>query len=309
MEGVNTFSAWLLAARPKTLVAAALPVCCALTLAVGDLGDGGALLVPAAVLCLLFAVILQVGANYINDYFDYLNGIDGEERSGPRRACAMGWITPRAMRLGIAATVAAACLCGLPLVVYGGMEMLLIGALCVIFCFLYTTHLSYMGLGDLLVLVFFGVVPVCVVYYIQLHSVSCEAVLLSIGSGLLVDTLLLVNNCRDYATDRRCGKNTLVVRIGREGGCRLYLLAGVVGSVIVCTVMASLLWSCSLRLPGVVVAAALAIALVARYAGVYRSMSSAPEGSAMERELTTTSANMLLTLVVTVAFGVVGYLI
>lgn len=307
--GINSARAWLLAARPKTLVAALLPVDGGLALAVGDLGDGRSFLVVAALLCVLFAVVLQVAANYINDYFDYLNGIDDEQRTGPRRACAMGWITPQAMRIGIGVTVATACLCGLPLVVYGGMEMLFVGALCVVFCFLYTTHLSYKGLGDLLVLLFFGVVPVCVVYYIQLHAVTGSALLLAIGCGLVVDTLLLVNNCRDYAADGRHGKNTLVVRIGRLNGCRLYLAAGVVGSAIIGYVTAGLFADTMARLTAAAIAAAVVAVLVARYVMVYRSMTHAPNDMVMECELTATSINMLVALVLMVAGGVARYVL
>lgn len=307
--GINSAKAWLLAARPKTLPAALLPVGCGLMLAVRDLGADDVFLLLPAVLCILFAVILQIAANYINDYFDYLNGIDGEHRTGPGRACAQGWITPWAMRMGIGVTVVLACLCGLPLVIYGGMEMLLIGGLCVAFCFLYTTHLSYMGLGDLLVLVFFGIVPVCVVYYIQLHTVTFQSVVLSIGCGFVVDTLLLVNNCRDCATDRAGGKNTLVVRLGRTNGCRLYLAAGIVGSLIVAANLAGMFSAGVEHIAACAVAACLAVLLVVRYSLVYRTMISAAEGDEMESSLGTTSANMLLMLVAVVLYGIARYVL
>ena len=105
--------------------------------------------------------------------------------------------------------------------------MILVGLLCLIFCFLYTTHLSYMGLGDVLVIVFFGIVPVCITYYVQLHTCTWQVFLASLACGLVIDTLLLVNNYRDREQDRQVGKNTLVVRLGDEASRWLYLGVGV----------------------------------------------------------------------------------
>ena len=103
----------------------------------------------------------------------------------------------------------------------------LIGVLCVVFCFLYTTHFSYLGLGDLLVLVFFGLVPVCISYYLQLHTVTWQVFLASLACGLVIDALLIVNNFRDRDTDREAGKKTIIVRLGGEAGLQLYLGVGV----------------------------------------------------------------------------------
>lgn len=231
METIRTDSpkAWILAARPKTLSGAAVPVIMALSLAWADCrAMGVAFQWLPAVLCLLFAFIMQVDANFINDYFDFRKGTDDETRLGPRRACAQGWVRIGSMRRAIAVTTAVACLVGLPLVVFGGWIMILVGVLCVVFCFLYTTHLSYLGLGDVLVLVFFGIVPVCITYFLQLHSVTAEVFVVSIACGLVIDTLLIVNNYRDRDTDRRAGKNTLVLRIGQRATEHLYLALGVV---------------------------------------------------------------------------------
>ena len=194
---LNSAKAWLLAARPKTLSGAAVPVVIALALAWADASAARPFQWIPAVLCLLFAFIMQIDANFVNDYFDFMKGTDDETRLGPRRACASGWVTASAMRRAMALTTILGCCLGLPLVFYGGWEMLLVGALCVLFCFLYTTHLSYMGLGDLLVLVFFGIVPVCVTYYIQQHSLTCEVFIASLACGFVIDTLLLINNYRD----------------------------------------------------------------------------------------------------------------
>ena len=226
----DSVKAWLLAARPKTLAGAAVPVMIGASLAYVDVAqyEHGAFRWLAAVLCFLFAFIMQVDANFINDFFDFTNGADDSEtRLGPRRACAQGWVKLDSMKRAIALTTCLACLVGLPLVWYGGLEMILIGLLCLVFCFLYTTHLSYMGLGDVLVLVFFGVVPVCISYYIQLHTCTWQVFLASLACGLVIDGLLIVNNFRDRDNDRAVGKNTLVVRIGGKASLALYLGVGV----------------------------------------------------------------------------------
>lgn len=128
-----------------------------------------------AILCLLFAWVMQIDSNFVNDYFDCKKGADDETRLGPRRACSQGWITMKAMKIGIAITTLIACIIGLPLVFYGGIEMVLVGITCVAFCFLYTTSLSYLGLGDVLVLMFFGIVPVAVlIMYVCRNLSNCQ---------------------------------------------------------------------------------------------------------------------------------------
>ena len=232
----NSPKAWLLAARPKTLTGCAVPVMIGLALAYTDnqaLYDGSAFSWTAAVLCLLFSFAMQIDANFINDFFDYARGNDdASTRLGPLRACTQGWVSIEAMKHAIASTTVLACLVGLPLVYYGGLEMLLVGAVCVVFCFLYTTHLSYLGLGDVLVLVFFGIVPVCITYYVQLHTCTWQVFLASIACGLVIDGLLLVNNFRDRDNDRAVGKMTLVVKVGEKASLMLYLGVGVVAYLI-----------------------------------------------------------------------------
>ncbi|KIP61393.1 1,4-dihydroxy-2-naphthoate prenyltransferase [Prevotella pectinovora] len=233
---VNSLKAWILAARPKTLTGATVPVMIGIACAVAMYGWCGIRVVPA-VLCMLFALIMQVDANFINDYFDFMKGTDDEQRLGPKRACAQGWITASAMRSGLFVTTLLACIVGLPLVYYSGWEMIMVGLACIVFCFLYTISFSYIGLGDLLVLVFFGIVPVCMTYWLTapptaLTSIPFAVVLMSIACGLIIDTLLVVNNYRDIENDRRAGKLTLIVRIGERGGLVLYLMLGLVGTIL-----------------------------------------------------------------------------
>lgn len=231
----NSLEAWILASRPKTLTGAAVPVMIGVALAFVDSREypQGTFSILAATLCFLFAFVMQIDANLINDFFDYAKGTDDiEKRLGPRRACAQGWVSVDMMKRAIALTTCAACLIGLPLIFFGGMEMILIGIICVFFCFLYTTHLSYIGLGDALVIVFFGIIPVCISYYVQLHTCTIEVFMTSIACGLVIDSLLIINNYRDRDNDREAGKNTIVVRFGERFGLYAYLATGIAACLI-----------------------------------------------------------------------------
>ena len=237
---VNSLNAWILAARPKTLTGASVPIMIGIAFAFTNV-DWQHFQVLPTILCILFAFIMQIDANFINDYFDYLKGNDDSEtRLGPRRACSEGWITLPAMRKGLVVTTLLACLVGLPLIYYGGWEMIIIGLICVAFCFLYTTILSYLGLGDLLVLIFFGIVPVCLTYYVilpkSIQAVTWQVFTASVACGLIIDTLLVVNNYRDRDNDKQANKNTLIVRIGEKKAEQLYLWLGILGVLLMAIV-------------------------------------------------------------------------
>lgn len=231
----NSPLAWLLAARPKTLTGAIIPVLLGSALAFSD----GQFKTAPALLCALFACSMQIVANFINDLFDFLKGADREDRLGPQRACAEGWITPRAMRRGIGLTLLLSCLAGLGVLFsvrgqlpYGGWELVALGAACILFAFLYTTKLSYLGWGDVLVLVFFGFVPVGGTYYVQAYTLNADVAFLSLVSGLAIDCLLMVNNYRDREQDAVSGKRTLVVRYGKRSGEYLYLALGIAATLL-----------------------------------------------------------------------------
>ena len=230
----NGLKAWFLAARPKTLTGAAAPVIMGGALAFQYVGHLNCL---PFLLCLLFAFVMQIDSNLINDYFDFRKGTDREDRLGPERACAQGWVTPKAMRVAIVLTTSLACVLGLPLIFWGGYKLILVGALCVLFCFLYSTCLSYRGYGDLLVLVFFGIVPVCMTFFVLAECVTWQVFMASVACGLAIDCLLMVNNYRDRNQDEISGKRTLVVRFGRKFGLRMYLwlglLAFALGSLVI----------------------------------------------------------------------------
>ncbi|NDV65644.1 1,4-dihydroxy-2-naphthoate polyprenyltransferase [Bacteroides sp. 224] len=227
----NSAKAWLLAARPKTLTGALLPVMIGSALAYMD----GTFQWLPALICAVFAGLMQIAANFINDLFDFLKGSDREDRLGPERACAQGWISPGAMKIGIAITVIIACLTGSTLLIYGGWQLIIVGIVCVLFAFLYTTGpypLSYNGWGDLLVILFFGFVPVGGTYYVQALNITPGVMVASLICGLIVDTLLVVNNYRDREADRKSGKRTIIVRFGEPFGRYLYLFLGIAASLL-----------------------------------------------------------------------------
>lgn len=231
----NSIHAWMLAARPKTLTGAFIPVLTGTSLALAD-----EVFTPLpALLCLLFACGMQVAANFINDLYDYLKGTDREDRLGPERACAQGWITPEAMKKGIGLAVLLSCLAGGGLLYtcrgqlpYDGWELIGLGVLCVLFAFLYTTILSYHGWGDLLVLVFFGFIPVGGTYYVQAYEITTDVIVASLVCGLVIDTLLVVNNYRDREQDALSGKRTLIVRLGEPFGRYAYLGLGIAATLL-----------------------------------------------------------------------------
>lgn len=222
----NSIKAWILAARPKTLAAAATPVFLGCSLAYTD---GYFQWIPA-LLCFLFAFSMQIDANFINDYYDYLKGSDREDRIGPERACAQGWITLSAMKKGMLFTTLLSCLWGILLLRYCGLEMIPVGLLCVLFAFLYTAGpypLAYHGWGDVLVIVFFGFVPVGCTYYTMAHGWTWNVTIACAACGLVSDLLLMLNNYRDREQDKISGKRTLIVRFGEPAGRWAYLLLGI----------------------------------------------------------------------------------
>lgn len=232
MVKTNSVKAWLLATRPKTLSAAAVPVMIGTAFAWRNTSEQFNWI--PAILCLLFAWIMQIDSNIVNDYFDFKKGNDDETRLGPKRACSEGWITSDAMVWGILITTLLGCMTGIPLILYGGLEMVMVGIACVVFCFLYTTLFSYHGLGDILVLLFFGIIPVCCTYYVcmPLHQQipTGEVIASSIACGLAIDALLIVNNYRDIDNDRSNGKITLAVRLGESKTRRLYESIGYIAA-------------------------------------------------------------------------------
>jgi len=163
------------------------------------------------------AVLIQIGTNLVNDYADYETGADGPDRLGPRRATAQGWLSAGAVRRGAAIALGAAACVGVYIVSIGGWPMLIVGILSLISAVAYTAGpwpLAYLGLGDLFVFVFFGLVAVGGTYYLEASSLSPGALLGGAAIGTIGTAILVVNNLRDRVTDAQVGKRTLAVRLG-----------------------------------------------------------------------------------------------
>jgi 1,4-dihydroxy-2-naphthoate octaprenyltransferase len=206
---------WIEAARPKTLPAAVIPVMVATALAAAHHASDYA----KAAICLLFALLVQIGTNFANDYFDYVQGADTPARVGPRRAVAAGLIAPRAMLGATGLVLGLAFAVGLLLVHEGGWILLPIGLISILCALAYTGGpfpLGYNGLGDIFVFIFFGLVAVETTYYVQTGGRSPEVTSCAAAIGLLAANILVANNYRDAETDALAGKKTLVVRFGRK---------------------------------------------------------------------------------------------
>jgi 1,4-dihydroxy-2-naphthoate octaprenyltransferase len=203
-----------MAARPRTLPAAVAPVLVGTALAATD-GTFHPLRFMAAMLGALF---IQVGTNLSNDYSDARRGADTDDRLGPVRVTAGGLVPPRQVLVATAVAFGLAVLVGIYLVVTAGWQLLLVGAASILAGVLYTggpRPYGYEGLGDIFVFLFFGVVAVSGSYFAQTSRMEWEALVLSVPVGLLAAALLMVNNTRDLETDRRAGKRTVAVRLGR----------------------------------------------------------------------------------------------
>jgi 1,4-dihydroxy-2-naphthoate octaprenyltransferase len=243
----STPQIWFLAARPRTLPAAVAPVIAGSALAWHD----GRFAPLAAVICLVFALLIQIGTNFANDYFDFVKGADTAERVGPRRAVAAGLVAPDTMRRVMVLTFAAAFVVGLFLLKFGGWPLLVIGVASIVCGIAYTGGpypLGYNGLGDVFVFIFFGLVAVCATYFVQAGRVSAEAFVVAVGIGALATNILLVNNYRDVETDQKAGKRTLVVRLGR-GFARIQFAASLVLALAVPGMLLSLGFSRWVLLP------------------------------------------------------------
>ncbi len=206
---------WIDASRPKTLWAAIAPVIMGTALAAAD----DAFYLPAAAIALFGAILIQIGTNLANDYFDFLKGADAGTRFGPTRATQAGQVKPRQMRNAFVLVFSLAVVLGIYLVSRGGWPVVAIGLSSIFFGILYTATpyaLAYLGIADLFVLIFFGPVAVGGTYYVQALTITPRVLLAGLAPGFISMAILVVNNLRDIETDRLAGKKTLAVRLGRR---------------------------------------------------------------------------------------------
>ncbi|HEY1715552.1 MAG TPA: 1,4-dihydroxy-2-naphthoate polyprenyltransferase [Solirubrobacteraceae bacterium] len=212
---MSGFRIWLMAARPRTLPAAVAPVLVGTALA-GFFHVFHPLRFVAA---LLGALFIQVGTNLSNDYSDARRGADAEDRLGPVRVTAGGLVPPRQVLIATYVSFGLAVLFGIYLIAVAGWELLIVGAASILAGVGYTggpKPYGYEGLGEVFVFLFFGVVAVAGSYFVQVTSLDWEAFALAVPVGLLAAAILVVNNVRDVDSDRRAGKRTLAVKLGRE---------------------------------------------------------------------------------------------
>jgi 1,4-dihydroxy-2-naphthoate octaprenyltransferase len=214
---------WFMAARIRTLPAAVAPVLVGTSLAI----ERGIFRPGAFVAALLGSILIQIGTNLANDYSDARRGADAEDRVGPVRVTAGGLVPPRQVLIATYATFGLAVLCGLYLVVVAGIELLVVGVASIAAGVLYTggpKPYGYEGLGEVFVFLFFGIAAVTGSTFAQLESWPWQAFVLAVAVGLLAAAILVVNNVRDLDSDKRAGKRTLAVRLGRERGRAIYAL-------------------------------------------------------------------------------------
>jgi 1,4-dihydroxy-2-naphthoate octaprenyltransferase len=204
-------NAWVLAARPKTLSAAVVPVLAGAALVRTPLKWG------LLACTLVGAVFIQIATNYINDALDFKKGADTGERLGPTRATAAGLLSANAVMMGAYLCFGVAAACGVPLIIHAGWPLLAIGLTSIAAAYAYTGGpypLAYHGLGEIFVIVFFGIVAVGGTYFVQTLGWTTDITIAGFGVGCLATVLLVINNLRDVASDRVSNKRTTVVRFG-----------------------------------------------------------------------------------------------
>jgi 1,4-dihydroxy-2-naphthoate octaprenyltransferase len=207
---------WVLAIRPKTLPASISPVLVGTAVAISDKCFRG---LPAFA-ALIGSLLLQIGVNLANDYFDFMKRVDTLDRTGPIRVTQSGLIPPERMKAAMIITFALVCLVGVYLTLIGGWPILLAGMASILAALAYSGGpypLGSYGLGDLMVFLFFGIVGVCGTYYVQALQVNQLTVFVAVPVGFLITAILVVNNLRDMMTDRKAGKHTLAVILGQRG--------------------------------------------------------------------------------------------
>lgn len=209
------WNAWMMAIRPRTLPAAAAGIVMGAALTWRD----GNFRIDAVLVCLLTALLLQIGSNLANDVFDFERGTDTAKRLGPTRVTQAGLLTPKQVKTGMIVVFGLAILLGLYLVWLGGWIIIILGVVAIASAIAYTGGpfpIGYHGLGDIFVFIFFGVVSVTGTYFIQAGTITPVVWLMTIPPGLIVTAILVVNNLRDIDNDRKAGKYTLAVRFGEK---------------------------------------------------------------------------------------------
>ena len=222
---------WIIASRPKTLIAAIAPVILGSSLAFQE--DSFNLLLFTVIL--ITAILIQIGTNLVNDLFDYINGADNEDRLGPDRALQKGLLSKSQIESAIFFIFTIAVVLGFYLALIGGWPIVIIGSISILFGFLYTSGpypLAYNGLGDIFVFIFFGLVSVSGTYYLYSGNFYMDSIILGSSVGSISTGILVVNNLRDIYNDKKFGKNTLAVLLGKRFTQIEYLLLMIIAYLI-----------------------------------------------------------------------------
>lgn len=234
VERRNAAAAWIEAMRLRTLPVSVAGV----ILAIAYAFLYGEFRATPAMLCLTFAILAQIASNFANEYYDFRAGLDSPGREGPRRGVTEGDITPRAMLLATYGTLAAACAVGCTLIPYGGWWLIPVGVLIAVGVVAYSTGpypLSHHGLGEVAVILFFGIIPVCLTFYLQAGYCPPAVIAGSVAAGLMGANVIIVNNYRDADDDRAVGKRTLAVIVGPRFMPRLYALNSIAAYALLTT--------------------------------------------------------------------------
>ena len=273
---------WLRAMRLQTLPVAISGLIVATAL-ICDYAESHSLgiNVTATVLCFVFAILAQITSNFANEYYDYVRGGDKAGREGFRRGVAEGDISPEAMKTATFVSIAIACAVGLCLVPIGGLRLIPLGLVIALAAFAYSAGpypLSHHGLGEVAVILFFGIVPVCMTFYLSFFTVTLEVFLASVAIGFISANVLIVNNYRDYSEDLASGKRTLAVVFGRKIYKFFYLVNTYIAAVLLLPAIPYWLSACYA-----------VVSTIVFFAGLCRK-----EGKALNAILVATSLTMLL---------------
>lgn len=213
-QSPGKLQSWILASRPKTLLASVVPVVTGTALAISE----KKFVLLYSIIALVCSVLIQIGTNYVNDLYDFLKGADNAKRKGPERVLASGWIKVTEMKIASVLVFLTTFFFGLYLVYVSGTVVLIIGILSILAGIAYTAGpfpLAYNGLGDIFVFLFFGLVGTMGTYYVQAHNFSVLSFIASLPVGALITNILVVNNYRDIEEDRSAKKYTLAVIWGK----------------------------------------------------------------------------------------------
>lgn len=230
----NSLKAWVEAMRLRTLpasIAGVLAGC-------GIAANAGKFSWPQAVICFTFALVAQIISNFANEYFDFVNGLDKKGRDGFRRGVTEGDLSPKAMRTATIILLIIAGMLGCSLIYWGGWWLITVGIAIAVFAIAYSAGpypLSHHGLGDIAVVIFFGIVPVSFTAYLQILDTGAfiESLPIGLAIGLQATNILIVNNYRDMDDDKSVGKRTTVVIFGRRTMSRVYLINGLLALILI----------------------------------------------------------------------------